>query len=287
VNLHCDSPLAVIGGSVVDELIKLRSPIRRGGEYTVHASTFTPGGKAPNTAVRAAVMGAPVHLITRFGDDQWFAWLRERYEEHTNLHVTAANVGGTSAHVTVMVDPDGERTMVLRLPEGGLDPEPTPYALGTLRNSKVVWIVVNDEEKREQFRQAAIGAIRGIQLQDLEREVALGHRWEFSVGSIDDLDSEPTADFLRAAGLRLCVITEGGEGGRWWTPENGWDRYETVHVDHVVDTCGAGDAFLGGLLAGLASELDYREALRYASTSGAQAVTETGAWPTITHLAVA
>jgi D-arabinose 5-phosphate isomerase GutQ len=53
----------------------------------------------------------------------------------------------------------------------------------------------------------------------------------------------------------------------------------------VVDTTGAGDAFLGGLLAGLRHELGWEEAARLANACGAACVEQLGAFPADPELA--
>lgn len=86
---------------------------------------------------------------------------------------------------------------------------------------------------------------------------------------------------------RLLVVTAGAEGCFWrWSGEDG--RVEAPRVD-VIDTTGAGDAFVAALLASLAERTagrslmdaagveDIREALRFAAAAGALACTRPGA----------
>jgi arabinose-5-phosphate isomerase len=50
-------------------------------------------------------------------------------------------------------------------------------------------------------------------------------------------------------------------------------------VAHVVDTTGAGDAFLGGVLVGLAAGLGWQDTLRLGNACGAACVEKLGAFP--------
>jgi ribokinase len=50
-----------------------------------------------------------------------------------------------------------------------------------------------------------------------------------------------------------------------------------------VDTTGAGDAFLGGLLTALSEGCDLFEALRFGNATGALSVTKKGTAPAMPH----
>jgi fructokinase len=90
----------------------------------------------------------------------------------------------------------------------------------------------------------------------------------------------------RAARCKLMLVTEGGEGCRYYTPkfhgQVGGLKVQTV------DTTGAGDAFCAGLLSQLAQSPDIiedeaklREALTFANACGAITTTERGAIPSL------
>ncbi|MEM6423011.1 MAG: PfkB family carbohydrate kinase, partial [Pseudomonadota bacterium] len=70
-------------------------------------------------------------------------------------------------------------------------------------------------------------------------------------------------------------VTRGGAGATWHDTD-GLREIEAFAVD-PVDTTGAGDCFLGTLLAGLDLGLDVSAALRRASAAAAIAVTRPGA----------
>jgi sugar/nucleoside kinase (ribokinase family) len=80
-------------------------------------------------------------------------------------------------------------------------------------------------------------------------------------------------------GVELCVITKGAAGGVYSQAGDPWIPFSSHPVTHVIDACGAGDAFLGGLLVGLYRQLPVEETIFLASTCGALAVTQQGSWP--------
>ncbi|KAF9594913.1 hypothetical protein IFM89_035477 [Coptis chinensis] len=86
--------------------------------------------------------------------------------------------------------------------------------------------------------------------------------------------------------LKLLLVTEGPDGCRYYTKDfNG--RVKGLKVD-AVDTTGAGDAFVAGILSLIAADLSLlqdegrlREALRFANACGALTVMERGAIPAL------
>ncbi|XP_062088664.1 probable fructokinase-7 [Humulus lupulus] len=102
----------------------------------------------------------------------------------------------------------------------------------------------------------------------------------------DPCDHTVVREKLFHPNLKLLIVTEGTQGCRYYTKEfNG-------HVAGVkvtpVDTTGAGDGFVAGVLSIMASDLNLykdekklREALLFANACGALTVTERGAIPAL------
>ncbi|CAN1265071.1 Probable fructokinase-7 [Linum perenne] len=108
----------------------------------------------------------------------------------------------------------------------------------------------------------------------------------FLTGGDDPNDDNVVLKKLFHPNLTLLIVTEGSQGCRYYTKEFK-GRVQGVKVK-PVDTTGAGDAFVGGLLSSLASdssilkdEKRLREALYFANACGAVTVTERGAIPAL------
>ncbi|KAG5375210.1 hypothetical protein IGI04_039806 [Brassica rapa subsp. trilocularis] len=106
----------------------------------------------------------------------------------------------------------------------------------------------------------------------------------FLTGGDDPYSDEVVLQKLFHPNLKLLVVSEGPNGCRYYTKEFK-GRVGGVKVK-AVDTTGAGDAFVSGLLNSLASDLTLltdekklREALLFANACGAITVTERGAIP--------
>ena len=128
-------------------------------------------------------------------------------------------------------------------------------------------------EIREAFRHADV-----VKISEEEMEFVTGFR-----------TFEESASYILGRGPRLVVITRGGDGcyytdGRTSGSLNG-------HRMNVVETTGAGDAFVAGLLTKLlerrdrggafvlAADEETAEAVRFANAAGALATTKVGAIP--------
>ncbi len=93
-----------------------------------------------------------------------------------------------------------------------------------------------------------------------------------------DADAVTLARALRARfGNRAVVVTHGEQGCAIASDE--FEGMVPAHPVKAVDSTGAGDAFLGGLLWGLDAGLDWRDAGRFANACGAACVEKLGAFP--------
>ena len=78
-----------------------------------------------------------------------------------------------------------------------------------------------------------------------------------------------------AARLDAVIVTLGGEGSRIHTKERTFE-IPAAPVEKIVDPTGAGDAYRGGILYGLAQGLDWEKTGRIAAVAGAYAVEKAG-----------
>jgi arabinose-5-phosphate isomerase len=76
---------------------------------------------------------------------------------------------------------------------------------------------------------------------------------------------------------RAVVVTDGEAGCA--VVADGFEGIVPVHPVKAVDTTGAGDAFLGGLLVGHCRGLSWRDAARLANACGAACAEKIGAFP--------
>ncbi|KAH7854086.1 hypothetical protein Vadar_009949 [Vaccinium darrowii] len=108
----------------------------------------------------------------------------------------------------------------------------------------------------------------------------------FLTGGDDPYDDNVVMEKLFHPNLKLLLVTEGSDGCRYYTKQFK-GKVPGVKVK-AIDTTGAGDAFVGGILNSLASDFylhedeeRLRKALLFANACGALTVTEKGAIPAL------
>ncbi len=121
--------------------------------------------------------------------------------------------------------------------------------------------------------EAALEAVlRGA---DLLKPAKTACRELVSTGASDPLR---LARALRGRFGNSAVVVTDGEAGCAIAAE-GFEGYVPARPVKAVDTTGAGDAFLGGLLAALSAGLGWEDAARLAHACGAACVEQLGAFP--------
>ncbi len=94
-----------------------------------------------------------------------------------------------------------------------------------------------------------------------------------------DGDALAIAEGMRARyGNQVVVVTD-GEAGCAISAAGVALRVPAYAANQVIDTTGAGDAFLGGLLVALEQSLDWVDALKLANACGTACVEKLGAFP--------
>jgi ribokinase len=94
--------------------------------------------------------------------------------------------------------------------------------------------------------------------------------------AVEDVDSaREAAKLLLDKGLPAVVVTLGAKGSLVVTKEGA--KHIPPFEVQVVDTTGAGDAFIGGFAAALVQGKTPEEAARYGNACGALATTKAGA----------
>jgi sugar/nucleoside kinase (ribokinase family)/D-arabinose 5-phosphate isomerase GutQ len=259
------------------------------------------GGVAINHLSWARLLGLRVGIFGRQADDEYGRFLRAGMAQHGIDHHLQLD-GSTSSFAHIFVDPTGGRAIYM-------NPATTAETTGAqIREHHQDYIaqgrIVSTEisqlpldavvEVLEIAR--ATGALTALDI-DIPRSDALR-----SLGSADEferallladilkpsksavLEITGESDALRAAELlrqryhcRAVVITD-GERGCAISSEEYCDRVATTPLD-AIDTTGAGDAFFGGLLAGLHYRLSWPDLLALANACGAACCEIVGATP--------
>lgn len=245
---------------------------------TVFASGYRDGlgGTSAGKAVSLAALGVDVVLRTILGDDEPGALVRAALtHERIRLETAEADGGRSERHLNLMAADGGRLSIYLELPHAPEAPDTgaslhgAAVAVLDLAASSIpliaqaralgvpVWCDVHDDDGKQEFqRPFADGA-------------------DVVVVSESRLD-DPNA-YLRdrvSRGARLAVCTRGSRGALA-LDEHGFIEVGTAPVDVVVDTNGAGDGFVAGMIAAHLAGGATLESLALGAATGAIAVTTT------------
>jgi ribokinase len=263
--------VVVIGSLNVDVVVLVERHPRSGETVLGESLRRLPGGKGANQAVAAAEAGATVALVGCVGDDAdgtaYVDGLRARRVDVAGVR----QVAGPSGTALVVVDHDGENTIVV-----------VPAANSELRVADVRGVDLRpDDVVLVQLEIPLPVVMEAIRLAgDMRARVVLNLA-PFAELAPDLLDAcDPVVvNEHEAAALahrpRSLLVTLGPRGARW-------ERFgEVVEIGapqvEAVDMTGAGDMFAGTLAAALASGADPREAVTSAVAAAARSVTQPGA----------
>jgi ribokinase len=254
--------LAVIGH--VEWVTFARAPfVPRPGEIVHLEDPYSqPAGGGATTAVALARMGAEVTFYTSFGSD---GRARGPLERH-GLHLQAVMRDDPQTEVLSLIDPAGERTLYV-IGENDAPRADDPLDWDALAEMDGCYFTGYDPQTVRLARRAPVLVVTARRFEAL---VQSGVRADALVGSGKDRGEQFDLGRL-AEQPDHVIVTDGPSGGT---------GYSAAPVPGaVVDTYGAGDTFVGGVLFGLASGWPLDRALGYAAERAAEALTWRGALP--------
>ncbi|KAL6291425.1 hypothetical protein ACE6H2_008935 [Prunus campanulata] len=288
-----------------------------GGVSLAEAPAFkkAPGGAPANVAVGVSRLGGSSGFIGKVGDDE-FGYMLADILKRNNVNNSGVRFdpSARTALAFVTLRADGEREFLffrnpsadMLLRESELDinliqqarifhygsisliDEPCRSThLAAMRIAKKSGCILSyDPNLRLPLWPSEEAARKGIMsIWDQADIIKISEdEITFLTGGDDPYDDNVVLTKLFHPNLKLLVVTEGSEGCRYYT-QKFRGRVAGVKVK-PVDTTGAGDAFVSGVLNSIASDLSLfqneqglREALLFANACGALTVTERGAIP--------
>lgn len=285
-------PIVVVGSYNVGLFIQGDRLPGKGETVLGHSFCEGPGGKGSNQALSAARLGGHVHLIGCVGADRYGHEACELYDrlgiDRRHLAIDPTIHSGISF---VIIDRNGDNLIAVapgannRLTRQHIDQarelirsaavlacqlegplETTAYALATARSLGVTTFLDPAPAcplPDEVYRNTDI-----IAPNQSETEALTGN----AVATLDDAVRAGHALLARGVGTAIVKL---GERGAMLVAKSQTCHFPAVPVE-AVDTTGAGDAFAGGLLVGLAEGKPLAEAMELAMRVAALAVTKVG-----------
>ena len=263
------SGLFAVCGSISADMIGYAPRLPRPGESVLgDRFLFAPGGKGANVAVAAARLGAPVRFFGARGDDYFGEFiggaLAGEGVDVSSLEVVAGMHSGVAL---IAVDANGEN-QILALPgANGLVGAPGPCGAAVWFCPGEIGRPAHDGTLAAARADAAIAVVNPSPPNAIDAEVVA--RFDVAIVNETELDAF-------AGKLPPRVVLTRGAHGAVLLPEG--TELPAVAA-RTVDTTGAGDAFAGGLCAGLAAGAPLEEAVQLALVTAAISVEREGCQP--------
>lgn len=259
-------------GSVNLDLVASGARLPAPGETVVGATLARhPGGKGANQALAAARLGAQVRLVARVGADPFageaLALLRT---EGVDLSGVAVDPAVPTGAALIAVSPEGENQIVVASGANlALRPEHLPApADGAL--------ILQLEIPFDTIAAALAEAAAFITLNLAPAApVPDGFFARPDLIVVNEVEAGFYGDQLHKA-QGLVALTLGARGAALYRGGEKLAEATPPKVT-VVDTTGAGDAFVGALTVALAEGQPHAQALEFACAAGALAATRPGA----------
>ncbi|MDQ0675159.1 ribokinase [Pseudarthrobacter siccitolerans] len=297
----------VIGSANLDYIVQVAAPPAPGETVLAKNMIKHPGGKGANQAVAAAKMGAEVRFVGCVGDDNDGALLlRELRAEGVDTTAVEIVSHARTGLALVSVFDSGENSItVVPGANFSLHPGRVKRAIAGGGANGTGAVVLQGEVKSEIIDAAAqaaeaVGArvvlnlapYRAVAKETLslcDPLVVNQSEAEAMVGfQIPEAAAAQQALTILLATVRSAVITLGGAGA-CWADTSGSGHVPAPEVEAVMDTTGAGDAFVGALAAELSAGLSLRQATETGVRAGSFAVGRFGAqssYPTRSELGI-
>jgi ribokinase len=289
--------VVVVGSINVDVVMHVPGFPVPGATLLADRVERSPGGKGANQAVAAARAGAATRLLGAVGDDGDSA---PQVDALVAAGVDVSGVetcsGRTTGTAFVMVAPSGENAIVVDAGANGLLDLRRVVAALSDRGTTAPDVVLLQSEVGAAVVDAAAAAAyeRGIRvvvnngpwlplaaatLEAADPLVVNEHEAAEAcdASGAEGAEGADLADAVRRRhGCRSVVVTRGAEGASISGAEAS-ARIAALPVERVVDTTGAGDAFVGTLAAVLAQGRSLRRAVEEGQRAGAAVVARLGA----------
>jgi ribokinase len=286
----------VLGGVNMDFIAEM--PVVAGRGETREGTAFytTPGGKGANQAVAAARIlerRVPVRMAGMLGDDRYSEEMRAALETSgvDTRHLGTA-AGAHCGVAIILIDASGENSVNAVYGANTLVDEAIATAATATLEAGSVLLVQQETPLDATAAAMRTARDRGATVildpaptrPDAAHLFALAdivtpneHEAADLIGTtVHDAESaRDAARVLRAHGAPVAIVTLSSLGA--WVEGDGISELVPSFEVTPIATVGAGDAFNGGLAAGLALGLDLLEAVRIGAAAGALCVTRRGA----------
>lgn len=260
--IHQQQSVLVIGEALTDMVVRYGSADDQ--------AEAVPGGSPANVALTLGRLRVPVELVTWTADDRYGRAICDHLEESGVLVGDASKAASATSKAIARLDQQGAATYTFMLEWAPVAPIRVPESVAVLHTGSIAAVlepgasavlaaissarehalITYDPNARPQIMGDADTARAAIE--------AVVSRADVVKASDEDLawlypDRAPQATakaWMEEFGVPLVVMTRGSQGPIAWLGP-GVERTVKPKEVEVVDTVGAGDTFMGGLIDAL------------------------------------
>ena len=276
------SQIVVVGACMID-LISYVPRFPQMGE-TLHGTEFRMGygGKGANQAIMAAKLGSKVVMVSKVGDESFGAGTLENFKKNgVSTNFVYKSKEEFSGVAPIFVTPKGENSIVIvsgsnnkltamEIEKASNEIKQSSYlicqleievelSLIALRLAKKLGVstILNPAPARSSLPEEIYKLTDIFCPNESEAELLTGKK----INSMTDI--EEMAQQFVTAGAKSVIITLGENG--CYVLSNGVGKHISANKVSVVDSTGAGDAFVGALAHFLDLGIDIFESAKRAS----------------------
>ncbi|HEX4742696.1 MAG TPA: ribokinase [Caulobacteraceae bacterium] len=285
------TPRIVVVGSYNRDIVLSVAHLPAPGETCLGLGRLeSPGGKGSNQAIQAARCGAHVAMIAAVGADAvGDAALQTWREAGVDASGVARLADAGTGMAMILVDEAGENSIVV---DSGANARLAPdHVRQAARLIDGAGLVLAQLETPLEATLEAFGLARAAGVRTVLNAAPAPHALDAAALALTDIlvvneieglalsgETEPEAIGARLLEtVREAVIVTLGREGALLCRRGTLPHARGSHTVEVVDTTGAGDAFIGAFCAKLAAGEDAAEALRWGLAAGAIACCSKGA----------
>lgn len=262
----------VVVGSCMIDLTSYTTRLPKPGE-TLIGTSFTKkyGGKGANQCVAAAKLGESTALVASLGSDvfghEYLDVLKQQSIDLTQLHLKQNSHTGIAQ---ITVTETGENSIII-IPGANmlLDTKDVNAATDLIKNARVLvcqfeiplettlhtlklrqgrkWSIVNGSPAVENIDPEIFRLCDVFCVNEVEVELITG------IQPLTISKAQEAVDEFINRGCNIVIITLGSQGAVWASREERTVTSVPTSTVKPVDTCGAGDAFLGAFAYFLAN----------------------------------
>lgn len=278
--------IAAVATYAMDVLMNVDRLPGEDGFAVVTGNTYMPGGSGTNVLTQAARLGVKCGFMGLLGDDTLGNdIIASLHDENIDTTAVRRKENGISLHTDIVVDSEGKKFILLNMGNSFLSYEPGMMDLDYLRSAKIYFTDLLPVGPAVEGLKAAhaAGLKTGFNMQlDLMGMEGFGASREIILDSLQYVDLfapcraglyalcgtenlEECLAYLRPYFKGTLLVTLGGEGSAAFD-ENDVRYDQPIFSVNVVDTTGAGDAYMGGMLyAYLLKGMPLKDAMEFST----------------------